>query len=137
MIYWKGCETLDTWLIVLLVLAVIVILIIINGILNMRNVKSLPEEEFKKDLRKVQLIDLREKEKYEYGHIIGARNIPLMNLQQRIGSIRKDQPVYLYDQTGRLSIRAAKVLKKKGHKDVYMLKNGISKWTGKIKSKTR
>lgn len=103
----------------------------------MRNVKSLSEEEFKKDLRKVQLIDLREKEKYEHGHIMGARNIPMMNFSMKMQSLRKDTPIYLYDQTGRLSIRAAKMLKKKGYTDVYMLKNGISKWTGKIKSKTK
>jgi len=103
----------------------------------MRNVKSLPEDEFKKDMRKVQLVDLREKEKYEHGHILGARNIPMMNLSIKMGSLRKDKPIYLYDQTGRLSIRAAKMLKKKGYTDVYMLKNGISKWTGKIKSKNK
>ena len=103
----------------------------------MRNVKALPEDEFKQDMRKVQLVDLREKEKFEHGHILGARNIPMMNLSIKMGSLRKDKPIYLYDQTGRLSIRAAKMLKKKGYTDVYMLKNGISKWTGKIKSKNK
>ncbi|MFD2829416.1 rhodanese-like domain-containing protein [Corticicoccus populi] len=128
---------MDTWLIILLVSIVVILLLVLNGYLNMRNVKSLSEEEFKKDLRKVQLVDLREKEKYEHGHIMGARNIPMMNFSMKLQSLRKDTPIYLYDQTGRLSIRAAKMLKKKGYTDVYMLKNGISKWTGKIKSKTK
>ena len=35
---------------------------------------ELTEEEFKKDMRKVQLIDVREKKDYDAGHILGARN---------------------------------------------------------------
>lgn len=128
---------MDTWLIILLVAIVVILILVLNGFLNLRSVKSLNEEEFKKDLRKVQLIDLREKEKYEHGHIMGARNIPMMNFSMKMQGLRKDKPIYLYDQTGRLSIRAAKMLKKKGYTDVYMLKNGISKWTGKVKSKAK
>ncbi|MFC3418129.1 rhodanese-like domain-containing protein [Salinicoccus hispanicus] len=128
---------MDTWLIILLAAVVVLLLLVLNGFRNMKSVKSLPEEEFKKDLRRVQLVDLREKEKYEYGHIMGARNIPMMNFSMKMNSLRKDQPIYLYDQTGRLSIRAGRMLKKAGYTDIYMLKNGISKWTGKIKSKNK
>ena len=52
---------MDTWLIVLIVLVVLIALLLINGLLNMRNVKALPEDEFKQDMRKVQLVDLRER----------------------------------------------------------------------------
>nr|WP_083931397.1 rhodanese-like domain-containing protein [Salinicoccus albus] len=124
-------------MIILIVAVVIILLFLLNGYRNMRNVTSLPEEEFKKNLRKVQLIDLREKEKYEYGHIMGARNIPMMNFSMKMNSLRKDQPIYLYDQNGRLPIRAAKMLRKKGYTDIYMLKSGIRKWSGKIKSKSK
>ncbi|MBU7398080.1 rhodanese-like domain-containing protein, partial [Staphylococcus aureus] len=31
--------------------------------------------------------------------------------------------------------RAARILKKNGYTDIYMLKGGYKKWTGKIKSK--
>ena len=34
-------------------------------------------------------------------------------------------------------LRAARMLKKDGHKDLNVLKQGIAKWTGKIKSKNR
>lgn len=128
---------MDTWMIILLVAVVLILLFLLNGYMNMRKVTSLPEDEFKKNLRKVQLIDLREKEKYEYGHIMGARNLPMMNFSMKMNSLRKDQPIYLYDQNGRLSIRAAKMLRKNGYTDIYMLKNGINKWTGKIKSKSK
>src|SRR5699024_3328077 len=121
-------------MIILLAAVIVILLLVLNGYRNMRNVKSLPEEEFKKDLRRVQLIDLREKEKYEHRRRMGERNRPIMNSSMKMSSVRKEQAIYLYDHNGRLPIRAGKMLKKKGYSDIYMLKNGISKWTGKIKS---
>ncbi len=40
-------------------------------------VKVLTEEEFKKGYRKAQLIDVREPNEFDAGHILGARNIPV------------------------------------------------------------
>ncbi|MCD2136903.1 rhodanese-like domain-containing protein [Salinicoccus halitifaciens] len=133
----RGGQEVDTWLIILIILAVLIAILLINGLRNMKSVKALSEDEFKQNMRKVQVVDLREKEKFEHGHIIGARNIPMMNFSMKMNSLRKDKPIYLYDQNGRLSIRAARMLRKQGYTDIYMLKNGINKWTGKIKSKNK
>ena len=38
--------------------------------------------------------------------------MPYSMLKTTIGSLRKDQPVYLYDQKKALSIRAANLLRK-------------------------
>ncbi|MER2173399.1 MAG: rhodanese-like domain-containing protein [Carnobacterium sp.] len=95
---------------------------------------ELTEEEFKKDMRKVQLIDVREKKDYDAGHILGARNIPYSTLKTRIVEIRKDQPVYLYDHNKAVSLRAAVRLRKEGHKDIHHLKGGYRDWTGKTKA---
>ncbi|MFV0557525.1 MAG: rhodanese-like domain-containing protein [Enterococcus sp.] len=100
-----------------------------------RSVKILTEEEFKENMRKAQVIDVREKADFDGGHILGARNIPYSVLANSIASIRKDQPVYLYDQKRTLSIRAAIKLKKQGYKELYMLKGGYQGWTGKTKVK--
>ncbi|MDN6063142.1 MAG: rhodanese-like domain-containing protein, partial [Staphylococcus simulans] len=48
---------------------------------------------------------------------------------------RKDQPIYLCDANGVASYRAARILRKNGYRDIYMLKGGYKKWTGKVKSK--
>ena len=128
---------MESWIIALIILAVVIIALVINAFLSMRGVKMLTEDEFNQDLRKVQLIDLREKDKFEHGHILGARNLPISSFQMKKGGIRKDKPVYLYDQNGSTALRAARMLKKDGHTDLYILKQGIAKWTGKIKSKNR
>lgn len=95
---------------------------------------ELTEEEFKKDMRKVQLIDVREKKDFDAGHILGARNIPYSTLKTRSGEIRKDQPVYLYDHNKALSLRSAVRLRKEGHTDIHHLKGGYRDWTGKTKT---
>ncbi|KAF1296789.1 sulfurtransferase [Enterococcus sp. JM4C] len=100
-----------------------------------RSATTLTEEEFREGMRKAQVIDVREKDTFDAGHILGARNIPYTVLKQSYGSIRKDQPVYIYDQKKSMSIRAAAKLRKQGYKDIYLLKGGYDGWTGKIKKK--
>lgn len=126
---------METWVIALIIVGLVLIALVINAFVSIRGVNMLSEEEFSKDLRKVQLIDLREKDNYKHGHIMGARNMPMSTFTMKKGGIRKDIPVYLYDQNGRTALRAARMLKKDGHTDLNVLKQGIAKWTGKIKSK--
>ena len=93
------------------------------------------EEEFTQGMRKAQVIDLREKNDFDRGHIMGARNVPLTVLKQRYVEIRSDLPVYLYDQGMMLSTRASKEKNKKGYSDISILKSGYARWTGKTKTK--
>lgn len=104
-------------------------------IMAKRSAKMLDEEEFREGMRKAQVIDVREKDVFDAGHILGARNIPYTVLKNSLGSIRKDQPVYIYDQRKSLSIRTANKLRKEGFKELYILKGGYDGWSGKIKSK--
>lgn len=123
------------WFIILAVLIIIALYMLIQFFVNRRAVTELNQDEFHKGLRKAQVIDVREKVDYDYGHIIGARNIPMTLFGQRYKGLRKDQPIYLVDANGVASYRAARILKKNGYKDIYMLKGGYKKWTGKVKAK--
>jgi rhodanese-related sulfurtransferase len=100
-------------------------------ILGKRSATIIEEEEFREGMRKAQVIDVREKAEFDAGHILGARNIPYTVLDNSISAIRKDQPVYLYDRSKALSVRAANKLRKKGYKNIYILKDGYDSWTGK------
>lgn len=95
--------------------------------------KTLTEEQFRGGYRKAQLIDVREPQEFKKGHILGARNIPLTQMKQRLIELRKDKPVYLYCQSGSRSARASQLLHKKGYEDINQLKGGFKKWNGKIK----
>ena len=122
-------------------LSTIVIVVVLGavGLFNYFRLKGavtkLPYEEFKKNLRKVQLIDVREKEDFKYAHINGARNMPSSQFNFLYTSLRKDQPIYLCDKNGTLAPRAALTLKKHGYTNVYMLKNGLQDWKENLKTK--
>lgn len=99
--------------------------------------KVLNQDQWIEGYRKAQLIDVREPQEFEAGHILGARNIPVTQLKQRLIEIRKDKPVYLYCQKSTRSSRAAQILHKNGYKELYQLKGGFKHWTGKIKTKSK
>ncbi|WP_073298329.1 rhodanese-like domain-containing protein [Atopostipes suicloacalis] len=94
---------------------------------------ALESEEFKKDLRKKQLVDVREKDDFDAGHILGARNIPFFEIKQRHVELRKDQPIYLYEAGTYAAYRAAIELRKHGFEDLFVLKDGYDNWEGRIK----
>ncbi|RSL34543.1 rhodanese-like domain-containing protein [Salibacterium salarium] len=116
------------------VLLVVLIVLLFRRLKKPSFLTELTQEEFIKGYRKAQLIDVREPREYNGGHILGARNLPLSQLKQRINEIRDDQPIYLYCQSGARSKQAARMIKKKvGTNDIYQLKKGFKKWTGKVK----
>ncbi|MEC1261137.1 rhodanese-like domain-containing protein [Bacillus swezeyi] len=122
-------------IIVLIICAALIIYAVVSYIYQQRIMKTLSEEEFRAGYRKAQLIDVREPNEFEGGHILGARNIPLSQLKQRKIEVRPDKPVYLYCQNNVRSGRAAQTLRKHGCQEIYNLKGGFKKWGGKIKTK--
>lgn len=121
---------------VLLGIIVALLIYLLVRKLNQKNyLKTLNGDEFRAGYRKAQLIDVREPKEFDNGHILGARNIPMSQLKMRLTEIRKDKPVYLYDQNGVRSARSAQLLRKKGYQDLNHLKGGFKKWDGKIKKK--
>lgn len=115
------------------VLVALITYLIVSRLRQKRYLKTLTEEQFRAGYRKAQLIDVREPDEFKKGHILGARNIPMSQMKMRLTEIRKDKPVYLYDQNGVRSARSAALLKKNGYQDLNQLKGGFRKWTGKIK----
>ncbi|MCP0886790.1 rhodanese-like domain-containing protein [Ligilactobacillus sp. WILCCON 0076] len=104
-------------------------------LLGRRVAKIIENNEFKEGMHKAQVIDLREADSFKTSHILGARNMPYSQFKIYKTSLRKDMPVYLYEQGKTLSIRAASQLYKAGFKDIFILKGGLNKWDGKLKKK--
>jgi len=86
-------------------------------------------EEFRSNMRKGQLVDIRKEEQYSESKINGSRNFPKRQLLQNLFKIRADQAVFIYADTDRGTIRSvAKKLVKKGYKPIYILKGGFTNW---------
>ena len=93
----------------------------------------LSQEEFQAGLRRAQVIDLRPKDQFDRGHILGARSVPYALLRQQGVDLRADMPIYLYDEGMTVSTQAAVYLNKHGFKQLYILKGGYVRWEGKTK----
>lgn len=64
------------------------------------------------------IVDVREKDEYEAGHLINAINIPLSELRQRTSEIPKDVPVYVHCRSSQRSYNALMALKGLGYDNV-------------------
>ncbi len=126
---------MSTLYVVIGILVLIIGYMVVTMLRLRKAVVHLTQEEFIQGYRKAQLIDVREPKEFEAGHILGARNIPYSQFRQRYKEMRADLPVYLYDQNGGKSARAALFLKKKDYNQLFHLQGGFRQWTGKIKSK--
>lgn len=126
---------MDTLYFLLVAAGAVIIYSAVTWLYQRKILKTLTEEEFRSGYRKAQLIDVREPNEFDAGHVLGARNIPLSQMKMRMKEIRPDKPVYLYCQSGMRSGRAAQVLHRKGYKELSHLKGGFKKWSGKVKAK--
>ena len=77
------------------------------------------------------LIDVREKDEFNSGHISEAVNIPLSVIDKFDLSISRDTPIFLYCLRGSRSKRATGILKKKGYANVKSI-GGIAGYKGKL-----
>lgn len=67
---------------------------------------------------KACIIDVRGRDEFDMGHLIGAMNIPLGELRQRVSEIPHDGPVYLHCRTSQRSYNAAMALKGRGFDNI-------------------
>ncbi|HET6871569.1 MAG TPA: rhodanese-like domain-containing protein, partial [Sporolactobacillaceae bacterium] len=81
---------------------------------------------------KITILDVREPAEYAFGHIPGAKHIPLGELEERLKELNKEDDLYLVCRTGNRSDYAAQVLTKKGFNKVTNVSPGMSNWEGPI-----
>jgi phage shock protein E len=61
-----------------------------------------------------QIIDVRSKDEFNSGHVKGSINIPLQELSNQIGRIKKDKPVIVCCASGMRSGSAKDLLQSSG-----------------------
>ncbi|MFC3039399.1 sulfurtransferase TusA family protein [Virgibacillus xinjiangensis] len=78
----------------------------------------------------ITVLDVREPAEYAFGHIPGAVNIPLGELEGRMEELDKDKDIHVICRTGSRSDLAAQKLAEKGFGKVTNVIPGMSKWDG-------
>jgi rhodanese-related sulfurtransferase len=76
------------------------------------------------------ILDVREQDEWDEGHIPGAVHIPRGHLESRIERAAPDpaRRVLLYCSAGNRSVFAAKTLEEMGYEDVVSLAGGFTDW---------
>ena len=76
------------------------------------------------------VLDVREQDEWDEGHIPGAVHIPRGHLESRIERLAPDgaRPVVVYCSQGNRSVFAAKTLEELGYEDVVSLAGGFTDW---------
>jgi rhodanese-related sulfurtransferase len=79
---------------------------------------------------KAQVVDVSEAEEFAAGHILGSRNVPVNQLEQRLADTVKNKtvPLILVDPTGARAQRALGVAKSLGYEKAVVLGGGLAAW---------
>ena len=80
--------------------------------------------------QKAVVVDVCEAAEFAAGHIVGAKNIPLSELEGRLATVVKNKslPLILVCQSGARSGRAVAVAKKLGYEQSQSLGGGLAAW---------
>lgn len=96
--------------------------------------KIVDNDTLKKKLedKSIQLVDVRENAEYVFGHIPGAKSIPLGELESRLNELNKDEEIYVICRSGNRSEMACNMLKEKGFDKAFNVVPGMKDWTGPV-----
>ena len=88
-----------------------------------------------KETPNAQLVDVRTTGEYGGGHLPKAQNIDYKSADftEKIQTLDKSKPVFLYCLSGGRSGEAMTILKQNGFNEVYNMGGGYLKWTSKMK----
>lgn len=85
----------------------------------------------------IQILDVREEAEYAFGHLPGAISIPLGELEERMGEMKRELPVYVICRTGNRSDLAAQKLSEKGFAKVFNVLPGMVEWKGQLVTESK
>ncbi len=75
------------------------------------------------------LLDVREDDEWQRGHVTGARHIPMGDVPARMGEIDADATLYVMCHAGGRSQRVAQYLARNGYEPINV-SGGILAWAG-------
>ena len=80
--------------------------------------------------QKAVIIDVRENDEWNAGHIAGAIHIPLSEISNRLTELEKykNAPIIMQCRSGARSAKAADVLAKAGFSQVFNMAGGLNAW---------
>ena len=86
--------------------------------------------QWQEENKKMTLVDVREPEEYQAGHIEGAINVPYAQMEQRVNEFKAQGPEYVFYciHSSWRAPYSANMLADLGYKNVHILEGGIAAW---------
>ena len=78
--------------------------------------------------KNAQIIDVRAPAEFAAGSLPNAKNIPAVNLKERLGELKKERPIIVVCNTGASAGPVAAQLRAGGFTEVYVLAGGVTGW---------
>jgi rhodanese-related sulfurtransferase len=112
-------------------LVLLAVLVVVNEIrLRAAGDQASPAEAVRLINDGATVLDVRGAGPYAAGHIVGARNIPALEVGNQLESLgkKKDRPVLVYCDIGSQSAKVAAALRRAAFAQVYNLRGGLVAW---------
>ena len=77
----------------------------------------------------VTLLDVRSRAEWSAGHLPQAVNVPLGDLEHRLGALPAGRPIVVHCQTGARAAIAASILYARGVREVSLYGSGFAEWS--------
>lgn len=79
---------------------------------------------------KAVVVDVCESPEFAVGHVMGARNVPMAQLEEKLASVVKNKalPLVLVCKTGARSARAVAIARKLGYEQAQSINGGMAAW---------
>jgi len=90
--------------------------------------RQLDAEDVARLADRITIVDVRNPDEWDRGHIDGARLVPLGALHERLEEIPRDLPIVVHCQRGARSAKAAATLDAYGFTDVHEMAGGFALW---------
>ena len=101
----------------------------------MKEISTTKLKSILKEDPKALIIDVRDKDEYDFRLIPSAKNIPLSDIEDYSDEIPTDRPVYFISKSGNRSSHAITLLNDLDINNVINVRCGMLSWDGEIKSK--
>jgi len=95
--------------------------------IDLEDCKKMMEE------KEVTVVDVRDPQSYQSGHILNAQLVNNANVQEFLDNVDKQRPLIVYCYHGNTSQGAAELFSSQGIADVYSLTGGYAAWSAKYK----
>jgi Rhodanese-related sulfurtransferase len=101
---------------------------------NVKNISAKEAEKLIKDNKDMVILDVRNKNEYNAGHINGSKLMPVSEISSRLNELEnyRNKPILVHCASGGRSPKAVSILLKNKFGPIYHMNHGLSGWQGQL-----